>query len=267
MRTYIFTFLFLLGVPAVAMAQTLCPADGFADWQSAAASGREDLANAAVAKWKSACACADDDAPCVAIPVESGERAVSPSDLYRATAQAAKWVRSTRAFCAGVSGGDDDRIAARACWERRAAAMTGIDDALAREILAAPIAAAAARLAEEEVLSAAPPSDTTMSDPSPGSDHARRAKAQADELAAEICAMRAETDKLRERLDNMRRQPLFIRGEQEPRIAATQNELRRIGDALERARGRFEMFAGRSFDPLRDCVPAKPPAPKPDAPN
>ncbi|MCC6156411.1 MAG: hypothetical protein IT350_00035 [Deltaproteobacteria bacterium] len=264
MRNFLIVFFLIFAFTPRARAQTPCPATDFADWLVAAATGREDVANAALAKWRSACACADDDAACIAIPVESGERAVSPAQLSVAAAQAAKWVRSTRAFCAGVSGGDDDRIAARACWERRAAAMTGIDDALPREILAVPIAASAPKLAEEESFVASPPSDTMMSDPSAGSDHARRAKTQADELAAEICVMRAETERLRERLDNMRRQPLFIRGEQEPRINATQNELRRIGDALERARGRFEMFAGRSFDPLRDCAPAKPEAPKPN---
>lgn len=263
MRIALFAAGLLCAFAALASAQSPCVAKDFEAWCAAAASGREDAANAAVAKWKSDCACADDGAACITIPAESGERAVSPAQLGVVAAQAARWVRSTRAFCAGVSGGDSDRIAARACWEHRAAAMAGIDDALAREILATSIAAAAPRLAEEEAFVAAPPSDTMMNDPSPGSDHARRAKAQADELAAEICAMRAETDKLRERLDNMRRQPLFIRGEQEPRIVATQDELRRLGDALERARGRFETFAGRSFDPLRDCVVAKPPAPKP----
>ncbi|MCL4232919.1 MAG: hypothetical protein KJ042_00190 [Deltaproteobacteria bacterium] len=267
MRTFISLAFLTLTLASPAFAQTPCVATGFDEWRAAAASGREDVANAAVARWQSACACADDDAACVAIPTDSGERAVSPAELSRVATQGAKWVRFTRAFCAGVSGGEDDAVAARACWERRAAAMTGIDDPLAREILAAPIGAAASKLAEEEAFVASPPSDTMMSDPSAGSDHARRAKAQADELAAEICAMRAETDKLRERLDNMRRQPLFIRGEQEPRINATQNDLRRIGDALERARGRFEVFAGRSFDPLRDCAPAKPEAPKPDAAN
>ncbi len=267
MRNFIIFAGLTLAIASTARAQSPCAAADFAAWTTAAASGREDVANAAVARWKSACACAGDDAPCVAIPTDSGERAVSPAELSRAAAQAAKWVRATRAFCAGLSGGDGDPIAVGACWDRRAAAMTGIDDALAREMLAAPIAAAAAKLAEDDAFAAPTYSDTTMSDPSPGSDFALRAKAQAEELAAEICAMRAETEKLRERLDNMRRQPLFIRGEQEPRIVATQNDLRRIGDALERARGRFETFAGRSFDPLRDCVPAKPDAPKPALSN
>jgi hypothetical protein len=80
-----------------------------------------------------------------------------------------------------------------------------------------------------------------------------RSPQKAKDIGREICTMQQKLAQLRERVDNMKRQPPFIRKEQANRLWQAQDDIERIEQAVSRARDQFREFAGRDFDPRLDC--------------
>ncbi|MCZ7583288.1 MAG: hypothetical protein M5R36_08110 [Deltaproteobacteria bacterium] len=92
-----------------------------------------------------------------------------------------------------------------------------------------------------------------MTSPSPGSVLAERDEKRRAKAAEELCAMGLELRRLKEKIENMKRQPSYMRGAQDRRLTNAEDMRDRLQEAIERGRESYRHLAGRAFDTARDC--------------
>jgi hypothetical protein len=244
----------LVVTAALATAGEPCAVEGAEAWFASIAEGRYEAALDRVVAWSKAegCACAGPDDACLSIAVEGVAHVVSPSALSDLVARTGNWAKDGRALCDHLDAGDEVGAAAKAaCWERHAKTAPNPPEGAAAALWP-PLLVEAARSATE---GAAPDTDVVEDRGSTGAVIGPRSRSpqKAKDIGREICTMQQKLAQLRERVDNMKRQPPFIRKEQANRLWQAQDDIERIEQAVSRARDQFREFAGRDFDPRLDC--------------